>query len=498
MKNTLVLLLFAYLCVYHHAAEATCTRGPRGPMGQVPGLTIVDGTEIPLTVAGVQSAIDARATAGNYGVVSLAGDITVSGTAIRLKSKVILDCNGYSIKAHPTATVTSDGLVSNIGASVAGNYNILVNATRGSRNISLSVSDAANFAKGDLMNIQGCRLPNYPQTAAAYHTFVVYSVDLVTGMVTLRNPLPFDCYVAGTVNVPLAARIRPIADTGVRNCVFDANGNSAATFHLLSSRFGLRYTAENLKFTGTLPINGVAFYCLDSADGVYKDFTSINLEIHFTTRDYDFQTCEGCLVENLRSSGPGGFGPRIVQWHDGIVRNVWAAVHDVRGFRTDGSYRNIINGVFTLGGVLPASGTGFYLSFASADNIVSNLVSVGNTGIGLAFSQTGDDRNQVTGYVAYANGGTDVGITSASTNNYIHGMYEWHNTAVADLTVQNHLVRIGGTRGLIAAEVKGIPFPQTADLRPYELTTTRVNDTHLVESYRGTDNAVRVFVKRFI
>lgn len=477
--------------------------GPTGPTGATgaPGVTprtsVVDGTTYALTVAGVQAAIDARNAAGG-GTVSLAGDILVSGTSIQMRAKTTLDCNGYSIKAHPT-DVVADGMVRNIQASVVGYYDVLRNATRGTRNITLSPADSLSFIPGDSMDILNCRMPGYPQTAVPYHSFHVYEVDYVTGVVTLRNPLPWDCFADGIAgSLAQVARVRPIADVTVRNCVFDANGNTAGAFTMFHTRFGLRYKAENIRFIGRPPSAFTPFYSLETLDATFRDFYTVDVKLSSAGRDFSFQACENCLIDNIHTAGGTGFGPNLVSSHDTVVQNVWSHSHEHRNFRVDSSYRNILRNVFVGGGWGDSTGSGIFVSFGSAHNIIDGLVTVGNHGIGLSFSQAGDDNNQITGLLAYANEGTDIGIVSPVTGNYISGNFEWNDGAGADLPGQNTLSRVCGNRGLTAYTPRGPPFAATTDLKPYELAVTRANNTHLIESYRGADGNVRVFVKEYI
>jgi hypothetical protein len=476
---------------------ATGATGATGLPGVTPRTTVVDGTTYALTVTGVNAAITARWFAGG-GVISLTGDITVSDAPIMIRSLTTLDCNGYTIKAHPTDTIYNMGMVRTLGVGTGGPYNILANATRGMKNISFSPTDILNFLPGDHMNIRKCRMPDYPQYEADYHTFFVFAVDYAAGIVTLRNPLPFDCLVAGTAYVPTASRFVPITDAGIRNCVFSANGNNGTGFHLLTARNALRYKANNLRFTGYLPPDGMAFYSLDSVDCMYTNFETVNLQVQGGVRDIGFEACESCLVENIRSNGAGGFGPHIFRWHDGVVQNVWALQHGVRNFRVDSSYRCILRNIFTLNGWAEGSGTGLFVSFGSSYNVIDGLVSAGNVGRGLSFAWEGDAKNQITNYVAYANAGGDISAGVDTANNYVHGNYGLDAISGSDISYRNHLERVCGLNGLVAAEVKGPPFAKSTDLRPYEVTTTRANDTHLIESYRGADGFVRVFVKRFI
>jgi hypothetical protein len=458
---------------------------------------LVDGTTYALTVTGVNAAITARWGAGG-GVISLAGDITVSDAPIMIRSNTILDCNGYTIKAHPTDVIYSMGMVRTLGVGTGGPYNILANATRGMKNISFSPTDILNFLPGDHMNIRKCRMPDYPQNEADYHTFLVFAVDYAAGIVTLRNPLPFDCLVAGTAYVPTASRFVPIADAGIRNCVFNANGNNATGFHLLTARNARNYRADKLRFIGRLPPDGMAFYSLDSVDCVYTNFDTRDLQVAGGVRDIGFEACESCLAENIRSNGAGGFGPHIYRWHDGVVQNVWSLQNGVRNFRVDSSYRNILRNIFTHNGWGDSSGTGFFVAFGSSYNVIDGLISVGNVGRGLSFAYEGDAKNQVTNYVAYSNGGGDISTGLDTANNYVQGNYGLDALSGSDYSDRNHLERVCGLNGLVAAEVKGPPFAKSTDLRPFEVTTTRANDTHLIESYRGEDGFVRVFVKRFI
>jgi hypothetical protein len=161
------------------------------------------------------------------------------------------------------------------------------------------------------------------------------------------------------------------------------------------------------------------------------------------------------------------------------------------------SSRIVINAMLSNGHT-GSSGYGFFFSFGSHRNILNGLVAVGNGGIGLAYSQTGDDHNQVYGYLAHTNALTDIGITSPATNNFIQGNYEWVDSPTnSDLTLQNHIVRVGGTRGLVTATPQGPPIVATTDLRLYEVTTVRANNTHLIDYYRGSDGNVRFSARQF-
>jgi hypothetical protein len=154
--------------------------------------------------------------------------------------------------------------------------------------------------------------------------------------------------------------------------------------------------------------------------------------------------------------------------------------------------------VFAHNGWYPGYGTAFFFAFGSSYNVVDGLISVGNVGRGLSFAWEGDAKNQVTNFVAYSNGGGDISAGVDTANNYVHGNYGLDAISGSDIADRNHLARVCGLNGLVAAEVKGPPFAKSTDLRPYEVTTTRANDTHLIESYRGADGFVRVFVKRFL
>jgi hypothetical protein len=456
------------------------------------GVARVDGIDFALTRAGVQAALNAVSTAGG-GVVRLSGDVTTDGTAISIPIGVELDCQRYSLKMLATSTVYT--MLGAPSGSVAGSYPIVANASMGSSVINVGAANSVNFAVGDMVLLAQCTI-NHIASISAGHMHHIVGVNTGTGDITLRNPLAYSCTTNRAIT---ATRVRQaLRSSGIRNCVLDSNGNSGVGSVLAVFLNQHRFVMDNVKLTGDMTTAGGGAMAVSGCiDCTFTNLMSESLTLAAGGRDWSWTACEGCIIDVLRSSSNSGFGPNIAQSHDCVISRVFTMHHLVRGFRVDVSSRIVINAMLSNGHT-GSSGYGFFFSFGSHRNILNGLVAVGNGGIGLAYSQTGDDHNQVYGYLAHTNALTDIGITSPATNNFIQGNYEWVDSPTnSDLTLQNHIVRVGGTRGLVTATPQGPPIVATTDLRLYEVTTVRANNTHLIDYYRGSDGNVRFSARQF-
>jgi len=375
-------------------------------------------------------------------VVLLASDITSDGTSLYMKANVVLDGGEgrrFSIKAPATAQSLSIITNSNVGSGTVAS--LVVNATRGSMNISVPSGVVAEYIRpagqAVFASFVGCYIDDFPPaepgTTRPVHR--VCGVDTVTSTVILCWPLVFDCRT--DLGATVQMYYTTIRNAGIRHLTLDMNGNTGSGTRLLYTNFWEDGFLEDIVYTGdytfatdasfAIVVNGMFGGTVDNIRGsdTFRQTTD--------TRGFSLRMSEATTLTNIRSSNTGGFGPNVASCHDITVRNLYSNRQSARGFRIDTSSNVIVLGIHSCGN-MGVSGSGMWFAFGSPQNTVIGHNSIGNNAYSISSYAPGDNNNIMLGMQSDSTFGTgDIGFNDGAQGTIIMASKMNHNGVLASV-----------------------------------------------------------------
>jgi len=441
--------------------------GATGPASVLPGYWIVDGTTYAQTRAGVQAALDA-ATAAGGGTVLLTSDIVSDCVPLLLKPNVIL--NGqigrrYAIKAPASATACD--MISNSGASTGTSTALLVNATRGTMNITVpepALSEFASSARPMMASISGCSIDGLPGASIiSYHK--VCDVDVVTSTIILCWPLVYDCRTDLSATI---TRIRSnMVNSGIKHVTLDVNGNTGATLRLLRLTQQYEFNAEDIVLAGDYSNAGSASWAL-SFDGFFGGHiknirTSDTFKQASNTNVAQFRGLEASTVSNIRFGNSGGVGLNIRNCHNSNFENIYLNRHTGNGLRIDSSAVNNFFGIHSAGH-FTGSGSGMVYASIAHQNSVFGLNAVGNAGRHFTTLSKGDNNNVMLGMQSYGSAIDDMNFATGSEGNIVMAS-RWFKGYPVGSVYKNFVQGVPYNSGLNSFTVTEPDKPTTSDIQ---------------------------------